>query len=296
MRHPALLVLFLAAVTPAHARDARGAHAGYEDVVQVVADLTWHLRDDLYRFAPPRDPTGHDLFQLVLHRLESWETRFPGRLRDVTTFARAEALERLGEFARAAEAYRKVATMATPLAERAREGGRRADAFAAAAALPEDGPSIDVRLSAIRKKLEAWGPLIERHAGTPLGAVALVEEERLEQSAARIVVSNRHLLTDGTVAAERALRFLIEKHAESKQLADHVLRLGDFYAELAREYLEAHSRPLQFSREEFVRFVNRALDVYRKVATWDGAREKPEGEARFAALEAYRTATLARYN
>jgi len=44
-----------------------------------------------------------------------------------------------------------------------------------------------------------------------------------------------------------------------------------------------------------VRRADRALDTYRKVATWDGAREKPEAQARFAALDAYKTAVLGRY-
>ena len=40
---------------------------------------------------------------------------------------------------------------------------------------------------------------------------------------------------------------------------------------------------------------DRALDTYRKVATWDGSREKPEAQARFAAFDAYKTSVLSRY-
>ena len=59
-----LLVASLA--LPARAGDATGAFAPYEDLVEVLADLTWHLNDDVYRFPPPKDPTGHDLYQLTL--------------------------------------------------------------------------------------------------------------------------------------------------------------------------------------------------------------------------------------
>src|SRR2546425_12684622 len=90
----ALLALLLA--SPALAGDATGAFAPYEDLLEVVADLTWHLHDDTYRFPAPKDPTGHDLYRLSLERLQSWETRYPGRLRDVTAFGRGEALEHLG--------------------------------------------------------------------------------------------------------------------------------------------------------------------------------------------------------
>src|SRR5438046_9516247 len=93
----AALLGFLLA-SPARAGDATGAFAPYEDLLEVVADLTWHLHDDTYRFPPPKDPTGHDLYQLALRRLEHWEKRYPARLRDVPGFARAEALEHLAEY------------------------------------------------------------------------------------------------------------------------------------------------------------------------------------------------------
>src|SRR5438132_14372185 len=87
----AVLALLLA--SPARAGDATGAFAPYEDLLEVVADLTWHLHDDTYRFPAPKDPTGHDLYQLSLERLQSWETRYPGRLRDVTAFGPGAAPE-----------------------------------------------------------------------------------------------------------------------------------------------------------------------------------------------------------
>src|SRR5713101_8827453 len=113
------LVLVLARAAPAG--DASGAFAPYEDLLEVLADLTWHLKDDTYRFQPPRDPTGHDLYQLALRRLENWEKRYPGRLRDVTGYGRAEALEHLGEYRGAADLYTQVATLPSPLAAHARE-------------------------------------------------------------------------------------------------------------------------------------------------------------------------------
>jgi tetratricopeptide (TPR) repeat protein len=292
---PALLLTLACVAPPARAGDATGAFAPYEDVLQVIADLTWHLKDDAYRFPPPKDPTGHDLYRLALHRIENWEKRYPGRLRDVTGYTRGEALERLGEYRAAAEAYRQVAAMSSPLAERAGAAAERSAAFAQAAALPEEGADVEASLTALRRKLDAWGALVDRHRDTPYETAALVEEERLERVVSRLVVEHRHDLEDGATTAERSLRFLIEKHADSKHLPAHILRLGDLYADLAREYVEAHERPLAFEEEEFVARVDRGLDVYRRVATWDGAREKPEAQGRLAALDAWKTAVLARY-
>jgi len=297
-RHAIVLALLLGAGlagAPARAGDATGAYAPYEDLLEVLGDLTWHLRDDLYRFPPPKDPTGHDLYRLALSRLENWEKRYPGRLRDVVGYARAEALERLGEYAKAAAGYGQVAAEGSPLADQARTARDRAAGFAAAAALPEDGPDVDTTLAALRKKLDAWGRLVERWTGTPYETPALVEEERLERAAASVVVRNRTILQEGNLTAERALRFLIQKHADSRNLPDHILRLGDLYAEVARDYVEQHERPLAFEEDEFVQRADRALEMYRKVATWDGAREKPEAQGRFAAFDAYKTSVLSRY-
>jgi hypothetical protein len=288
-----LAVVLLARAAPAG--DATGAFAPYEDLLEVLADLTWHLRDDTYRFPSPKDPTGHDLYQLSLRRLENWEKRYPGRLRDVTLFARAEALEHLGEYAKAADLYRQAGGMPSALAERAREGAERSGAFASAAALPEDAADLDGTLAALRQKLDAWGKLVERYTGTPWEPAALVEEERLERVAARQVVHHRRALEDGSTVAEKSLRFLVQKHSDSKNLPLHILRLADLYADLARDYADEHERPLDFDEEEFTHRADRALDAYRKVATWDGAREKPEAQARFAALDAYKTAVLGRY-
>jgi hypothetical protein len=298
MRKRSLLtatVVLLLAAAPATAGDATGAHAPYEDLVQVLADLTWHLQDDTYRFPPPKDPTGHDLFQLSLRRLENWEKRYPGRMKDVTSFGRAEALERLGAYGRAADLYRQVAASESPLATKAREGARRAAAFAEAAGLPERGPDFEGTLEALRKKLDAWGALVQQTAGTPYQSLALVEEERLERLASRLVVEHRRAIEQGDVTAERSLRFLIEKHVESKQLPAYIVALGDLYADFARDYAVAHERPLEFDEMEFVARTDRALDMYRKVATWDGSREKPEAQGRFTALDAWKHATLARY-
>jgi len=291
----ALLVTGLSA-PPARAGDATGASAPYEDLVEVLATLSWHIRDDVYRFPPPKDPTGHDLYKLSLTRLESWEKRFPGRMRDVTALGRAQALEHLGEYRRAADAYGQVAAMSeSPLVTKGREGAERAHAFADAAALPEGGDGIQEQLGALRRKLDAWGALVEKYKDTPYESLALTEEERLERSTTRLVVEHRREIEHGDETAEKALRFLIQKHADSKNLPVYVLRLGDLYADQAREYVVQHDRPLGFDEDEFVTRADRALDTYHKVATWDGAKEKPEGQARFAALEAWKSATLSQY-
>jgi len=291
----AIAGMSLLAALPALAKKATGAYAPYEDVVEVVATLAWHLDDDVYRFPPPKDATGHDLYALSLDRLKSWEQRFPSRLPDVLTFARAQAMERLREYEHAADAYADVARMSSPLAEPARAAETRARRFAAAAALPEGGADVEGQLAAIKTKLEAFTALIERHRGTSYETLALVEEERLEVRAVELVVSHRQLLDKGDETAEQAIRFLIKKHADSHNLPAHVIRLGDLWTERARAYASAHHKPLDFDSEEFTLLADHGLDAYRKIATWDGIPEKPEAQGRFTALEAYKASVLERH-
>jgi hypothetical protein len=106
-----LIGLSLLAALPAHAKDTPAALVPYDDLLEVLAVLVWHLDDDGYRFPPPKDPTGHDVFTLTLDRLAGWEQRFPGRMRDVIGFATAQALERSRAYAGARDAYGAVAAM-----------------------------------------------------------------------------------------------------------------------------------------------------------------------------------------
>ena len=292
----AIVVLALVGVLPARAANTPAALAPYEDLLEVLTTLTWHLDDDLYRFPIPKDPTGHDVFGLTLSRLVGWEQRFPGRMRDVTTFARAQSLERARAYREATDGYREVAAMPTSeLAAPAEVAARRTAAFADANALPETGPSVQARLDALSTKLDAWAALTPQYPDQPYQALIRLEEERLEVLAADEITRNMHLIEDGPKTAEQALRFLVQKHAESKALADHVLRLADFYGARARRYALENARPLEFDGAEFVQRVDLALDTYQKIATWDGSPARPVGRGCFEALEAFKDNELERH-
>lgn len=296
-RHVLCAAAALAAATVlgplARADQAPPSVAPYEDIVEVLSDFTWHLHDDLYRFPPPRDVTGHDLYLLTLRRLENWQRMYPERFPDVVAFAKGEVLERLGQYAAAAEEYRRVPA-GSPLAAAAGKALDRAREFAQVAAMPEEETAdLAATLKRIRKKLDAWANVIERVKGTPYESLALAEEERLESKVGDIVLRRRAALVNGDATAERALRLLVQKHARSRRLPEHILRLGDFYADLAREYVATHPRPLDFDLDTFTARADRALEMYRKVATWDGIPEKLEGEGKLAAFEAYRKRIVA---
>lgn len=282
-----LALLFAA---PARADEAPSV-GPYEDVLEVLAVHAWHLDDDLYRRPAATDAAGRNVHLATLERLGGWQKRFPARLPDVVEYARAQALERLGAWDDAAGVYERVAGMdGSPLREPAAAALTGARRFAAADALPEEGATLQDVIDALDAKLEAWRAAATSGVDETHRRLALVEIERLEVRAATLLVRHRHALRDGEATAERALRALIERHPESKLLPRHVLRLADFYAAEAEDYADQADRPLDFNAKTFDGLVDRALDAYQKLASWDGIPEKPIASARFDAMTSLRDA------
>jgi hypothetical protein len=279
-------------VRPAHAEDGRhGPYAAYENLVEVLADFSRHLRDDLYRFPPPVDVTGEDLFAVTLVRLQNFRTLHPDELPDVVAFAKAEALARLGSYGPSARAFASVGAMTSPLAAPAGERAGILTAMAEASEMPETAEDLERSLSRLRAKLVKWDGLIERTAETPYEALCRREEERIEQRLLALIIENRAWLEDGTDTAVRSAKFLITKHAESRNAPAHAMRLGDLYAELAQSYALEHAET-DFSATEFNAHVGSALEVYARIASLDGLPEKPQAQGKLDALEAYRKAVL----
>src|SRR5260370_773956 len=114
-----------------------------------------------------------------------------------------------------------IATLVLVLAgARAAPAGRATGAFAPSedplevrAGLAEDGGLVGPR-----GRLVAWARAGARSGGGRWEPPARAEQERRGGSAAALVVARRRAVEDGTTAAERALRFLIQKHADSKEL------------------------------------------------------------------------------
>jgi len=290
-----LLALWIVLALPVAALARRGDSAAvgpYEDLLEVLSMHAWHLGDDPYRQPVATDADGRNVFLSTLDRLDGWKTRFPSRLPDVVEFARAQAFERVGAWEDAAVAFGHVAVMAdSSLAPAASSQLAVAQRFRDTDAIPEDGRTLQELLDALAGKLDAWREVATGPFDEPHRRLALVEVERLETRTALLLTRHRHALVDGDATAERALRALIERHPDSKLLPRHVLRLADFYADVAEDYADRRDRPLDFEASTFDLLVDRALDAYQKLASWDGIPEKPTAAARFDAVQSFRDAT-----
>jgi hypothetical protein len=285
------LALIVAALLPlgAHAKPESAALTPYEDLLEVLAVHAWHLDDDLYRRPAPRDSSGRNVFRATVDRLDGWHRRFPTRLPDVVAYARAQAFERLGAWEQARRGYEDVSAMPhSALALRVRTDLSRTEGFVAADALPETGETLQDVIDALAAKLEAWRSVADGGLDPVHRQLCLVEIERLEVRSAILLVQHQHALENGPATAERALRALIERHPDSRLLPRHVLRLADYYAAQADTYADAIDRPLDFDPRTYQGLVDRALDAYQKLASWDGIPEKPIATARFDAVTAMR--------
>ena len=86
-------------------------------------------------------------------------------------------------------------------------------------------------------------------------------------------------------------RIRLEKlgiHRESKNANRHLLRLGELYDTLAREYVAANPpEGLRFDPPAFEELVDSAARLYEAVANQDGATERIEAAQRLESFVAF---------
>ena len=267
-----------------------------QDLLEVVAVLRLHVDDDTYRFEPARDISGRNVFRASFERLESLETAHAeklstGYMTDVLWFAKARALERIGDYRLAALHYGRVAELHSELAEPARAGY---DVCARLLHATEEAPDADMspqkvadRWTARRAELESLRrDVAEQHW-------RFVVDEEIERGdeaesayfAAQAVIDPRLEAT----ALQRAQQ-LVELHRDSKNENRHLLALADLYADLSRHYARRYPPPsLEFDPATFDEYANDATRIYEVVAQQDGTVEKLEAAHK---LEAYLSYTL----
>ena len=120
--------------------------------------------------------------------------------------------------------------------------------------------------------------------------IAQEEIERADFVRARYFVEIRHVVPDGTVVALQELQRVATRHGASKNRLRHLMRLGNFYADLAREYLDAVApESLTFDPARFRELVDAAIQLYELVGSHDGRPEKLEATRN---LEAFLALTL----
>ena len=126
--------------------------------------------------------------------------------------------------------------------------------------------------------------------GSHFRYLAQEEIERADLARANYFVALRFVLPDGTLRALQEVQRVATRHGASKNRLLHLLRLADFYALLANEYLAAVPPPsLDFDPAKFSELSDAAIQLYELVAGHDGRPEKVEATRK---LEAFLARTL----
>jgi tetratricopeptide (TPR) repeat protein len=265
-----------------------------ESVLEAVSLLRLHVDDDTYRFPPARDFTGKNVYRAVLERLESLEeiheAKFQsGYLTGVMLFAKARALERLGEYDLAAKHYRRVTDLRSILIDDARRSEHVCERLSEARVIrPEPVAPTQEALQVFDRRSALLEELLEEVEETHYTAIVREEIERADVERARYYRARRLLNPALETLALQQYQRLIRRHRESKLRNRHLLELADFYAELARDYAHRFPPPsLSFDPATFDEYAFGATRVYEAVAHQDGAVEKIEAARKLEAFLAF---------
>lgn len=284
----ASFVAVVAATVSCAGAPVDSSFSAQRSLIEIVAEVESARDADLYRFDPPRDVTGENLFRASLARLDRFEALSPDpELRPAILLARATARERMLDFEGAVETYREVAATSSALAVKAKERTVFAEEMERLSApLRESAAPLDL-LAAIDAQRLALVEFRARVGDDPRRCLVECAIERLDVRHREFSWRFRAIVPDGTArfleAAERTAR----DHAESRRVLEHLLRLGDAYAELARSQFAAidpHDHAFDAARAR--NLIRAAEQVYAEVAAVDGRIEREEARAALASLEA----------
>ncbi|MFK7897844.1 MAG: hypothetical protein AB8G23_18560 [Myxococcota bacterium] len=290
------------------AKQEEAIYSPTEGVLETVAVLRRHVPDDTYRFPPANDFSGRNVYRASLLRLESLQRAEADALRSgyldsVIFFAKARALERLRAFDLAAQQYRESAELSSELAETAQVSAAICDRLHLASQIGIDlaDPLADgggrprsldpevVRVD-LDERVTQLSILLEEVQDSHYRFLVQEEIERADQIRAQYFVELRPVLQDGALIALQELQRVATRHGASKNRLRHLLRLADFHALLAREYLAAiPPESLTFDPAKFRELVEAGIQLYELVAGHDGRPEKLEATR---SLEAFLALTL----
>ncbi len=207
-----------------------------ESILEILADFHRHLNDDTYRFATFKDITGQNIYKATLLRLNNFERLHPNKFGPILAYSRAKAYEKLHDFKAAGASYRQIVGTGNELEPQAKEGLQVCQDYLAAEALVPIGGSVAKTLVGHDNRLKALERLIEIHKGTPYENLSREVEEKAAIERVSYLEANRERIQNGTELTIVEYSRIIKRYEESKNVYRHMLRLGGFFEELARQY------------------------------------------------------------
>ena len=286
-----ILILAGCQTVPRPAADATAAQpSDDQSLTVVVSQLSMHLRDDTYRLPRHSIESRWNVFEAALWRLERLKrTRTRDRLSPdetdiVIEFARGRALERIRRYESASTAYEVVVRAESALASPAAEAAAVMRRFAAHSGPLEglDGDGTEAH-QAIEDRVTAWQTLAREFAGTSYASLAREEAEAWEMIRVDLIAR-----AGPVEAAIVTCRQLVERNGESKLVAKHLIRLGDLYAQAARqEHLRSRAGFGVVEAAKYDQLLSRAFASYELAAEERSPVLRREATTKIEALLAH---------
>ncbi len=238
---------------------------GTHTLTLIVSELQMHLHDDTYRTTRAVTADGRNVFLMAHRRIqraqelralepEQWEN-----VDIVFEYAHARALERMRRYGEAEQAYERVANAGSLMAEPAAAAAdvmRRFDRHAGGSTDPIG--AADDEFAFLNARIEKWQELAWEYRDTSYGMLALEEAEAWEMLRVNWVARNRSIKK-----AIGACQRLVERNHESKLYAKHLIRLGDLYAEAARQVqLRSRAKHSPFDASRYETLLDQAFSAY----------------------------------
>jgi len=260
----------------------------YETLLEVIGDFQLHLNDDIYRFPMPKDITGQNIFKSTILRIESYQALYPEKFRDITSFTKALAYEKLEQYKEAIKYYEETISYQSELKDIAQGKLDTIKEFDVIVNAEPQNNTIDDYIRTMENKTVELNKLIEKYKGTPYEFLALIKKEQNNTEYFHFLKLNRYYIDNGMEKSFEQIKKLTEENKDSKNIYKHKLRLADYYFELAKEYaLFNNPEETTFNYDEFFKFIKSAKNIYDSIAYTDGIPEKLEARGRAMAIEAY---------
>ncbi len=261
----------------------------------IVSELQMHLHDDTYRTTRAITADGRNVFAMAHWRIqraqelralehEQWEN-----VDIVLEYARARALERMRRYAKAERAYEAVANAGSLMAEPAAAAADVMRRFARyAGGSTEPISAADDELAFLNGRLESWRDLAWDYRATSYEVLALEEAEAWEILRVDWLKRNRSISK-----AIGACRRLVERNHESKLYAQHLIRLGDLYADAARRvHLLSRAKLAPFDANRYETLLDQAFSAYELAGEERKPGPRREAQMKIEALLAVHQGTF----
>jgi tetratricopeptide (TPR) repeat protein len=260
----------------------------HEALALIGAEVSRQADRDPYRSEPAHDALGQNVFRVTLARLEAFGQAHADVDPDIVQFTRGQALERLGDFVGAIEAYGHAADSPdSPLADKARVRAEALFPLRSATRAAEKMDNLGDYFADLEARQKKLADLEKERAGTWDASLARRELERLDVEYALALFRNRFVIENGAGRALDYVRAMLERHATSCRIYAHRLMLGRFYVELATDLtlLRPPDRT-NFDMKLYENLATSARQNLTQAARADGYEEKIEAQAQLRVLEA----------